>query len=402
MASRGTHHEPRHSAAGRLRGRAFEEGAAAFAKRHAARGIIDSVHRRVHFLFMKSRSRSRQPQPGDAASVVRRAIRESPFSLAELGRRTGVNQQAISNFAHGHFGMLLATFEKLRHELGLEVTRTDDTKGSLDPRIRRRLSKLLREVSGFVGGQGGIDYVSFEKLCRDVGLRITRIDGRGGRVAASRHAGRRPEPSREIQPDSASIIRRAILESGLSRVELERRTGVDLVVISRFLKDGGDIRLATFQMLSGVLGLKITRVGNPQATVDPRLHKHVAGLLRHVSRVVDGQGGISHMGFAKLCRKLGLRVTRTSVERSAAHRRTEHTQRLLRRIRGRDGASVVKRAILESGLSFTELERRTGITPTTFSRFVEGRGGIKLSTFQALSGLLGLTITPTRQHRRQA
>jgi transcriptional regulator with XRE-family HTH domain len=63
-----------------------------------------------------------------ASETVRRAIRESGLSLAEIERRTGVETSALSRFTRGEVGISLSTFEALAKELGLVVSTKKSTK----------------------------------------------------------------------------------------------------------------------------------------------------------------------------------------------------------------------------------------------------------------------------------
>jgi len=55
----------------------------------------------------------------------------------------------------------------------------------------------------------------------------------------------------------ASLIRTAFSESGLSRFELSKRTGVAYSVIHRFMAEERDLKLTTASKLADVLGLEL-------------------------------------------------------------------------------------------------------------------------------------------------
>lgn len=69
------------------------------------------------------------------------------------------------------------------------------------------------------------------------------------------------------------------------------------------------------------------------------------------------------------------------------------TLKAMRRVKA---SEIVRRAIVKSGLSLGELSRRTGVDVGALSRFVRGERGVGLTTFEALAGELGLSVTPLR------
>lgn len=70
----------------------------------------------------KKTTRSRQPKPTitPIANALRDAIRASGWTQAELSRRTGVNQPAISVFMNGG-SLMLDTAERLALALNLQL-----------------------------------------------------------------------------------------------------------------------------------------------------------------------------------------------------------------------------------------------------------------------------------------
>ena len=66
-----------------------------------------------------------------------------------------------------------------------------------------------------------------------------------------------PIPGQPI-PDSVSYaLKRAIQTSGITVYEIAKRAKVSQIIISRFLSGERDIRMATADKLSQVLGLKL-------------------------------------------------------------------------------------------------------------------------------------------------
>lgn len=62
-------------------------------------------------------------------------------------------------------------------------------------------------------------------------------------------------------------------------------------------------------------------------------------------------------------------------------------------------SEVVRDAIRESGLPIRELARRTGVEASALSRFMSGKVGISLTTFEKVGAELGLRVVweaPTR------
>ncbi len=58
--------------------------------------------------------------------------------------------------------------------------------------------------------------------------------------------------------DLGEQLRAAFVESGLSRFELSKRSGVAYAAVHRFIGGDRDIRLTTASRLCGVLGLELT------------------------------------------------------------------------------------------------------------------------------------------------
>jgi transcriptional regulator with XRE-family HTH domain len=57
---------------------------------------------------------------------------------------------------------------------------------------------------------------------------------------------------------------------------------------------------------------------------------------------------------------------------------------------------VLRRAIAESGLSFAELERRSGVKRQSLMKFAKGEQSLRLDMADKLMNCLGLEITPYR------
>ena len=55
-------------------------------------------------------------------------------------------------------------------------------------------------------------------------------------------------------------------------------------------------------------------------------------------------------------------------------------------------SEVVREAIREAGLPIRELARRTGVEVSALSRFMAGKVGISLATFEKLAPELGLRV----------
>ena len=58
----------------------------------------------------------------------------------------------------------------------------------------------------------------------------------------------------------ADQLRAAFAESGMTRFELSKRSGVPYSSVHRFLGEGRDIAISTASKLCGVLELRLTRV----------------------------------------------------------------------------------------------------------------------------------------------
>lgn len=99
--------------------------------------------------------------------------------------------------------------------------------------------------------------------------RLTRATRSGKlsseQVARNRELRRRireefPPVPRAPMPESVSeALKQAIETSGLTVYEIAKRAKVSQIVISRFLSGARDIRLATADKLSRVLGLELVR-----------------------------------------------------------------------------------------------------------------------------------------------
>ena len=64
-----------------------------------------------------------------------------------------------------------------------------------------------------------------------------------------------------------------------------------------------------------------------------------------------------------------------------------------RRKRKEAVTAAVRRAVLESGRSLTDVARATGIDLGNLSRFVRGERGLSMENFDALCEHLGLRLT---------
>ena len=65
----------------------------------------------------------------------------------------------------------------------------------------------------------------------------------------------------ERQIDLDEQLRRAFAESGMTRFELSKRSGVPYSTIHRFFGEGRDIALSTVAKICGVLDLELRPVG---------------------------------------------------------------------------------------------------------------------------------------------
>jgi transcriptional regulator with XRE-family HTH domain len=61
-------------------------------------------------------------------------------------------------------------------------------------------------------------------------------------------------------------IRNAIDQSGLSRYEISKRSGVSQAVLSRFVNGRGSLTLDSIELLAPVLGISITRTVSRRRT----------------------------------------------------------------------------------------------------------------------------------------
>jgi transcriptional regulator with XRE-family HTH domain len=60
----------------------------------------------------------------------------------------------------------------------------------------------------------------------------------------------------------------------------------------------------------------------------------------------------------------------------------------------------VRRAVDESGLSRYRICKQLGLAESTMSKFMSGKGGLAMETFDALADLLGLNITREKTKER--
>jgi plasmid maintenance system antidote protein VapI len=62
-------------------------------------------------------------------------------------------------------------------------------------------------------------------------------------------------------------------------------------------------------------------------------------------------------------------------------------------------SSILRRAILESGLSRYAISARSGVDQATLSRFIAGKRGLNLDSVDKLVDVLGLEIRPCRKRK---
>jgi len=55
---------------------------------------------------------------------------------------------------------------------------------------------------------------------------------------------------------------------------------------------------------------------------------------------------------------------------------------------------VLRRAILEGGVSLLQLSKQTGVERASLSRFVHGKNSLRLDIADKLAAHFGLTLTP--------
>ncbi|MCH8151485.1 MAG: helix-turn-helix transcriptional regulator [Planctomycetes bacterium] len=61
----------------------------------------------------------------------------------------------------------------------------------------------------------------------------------------------------------------------------------------------------------------------------------------------------------------------------------------------------IRRAVKASGLSQYRISKELGVSESTISRFVSGKGGLSMEYLDALADLLGLNIAATRKRRHR-
>jgi ribosome-binding protein aMBF1 (putative translation factor) len=66
-------------------------------------------------------------------------------------------------------------------------------------------------------------------------------------------------------------------------------------------------------------------------------------------------------------------------------------------IRTLSAADLIRRSIAESGLSFIELERRTGVKRQSLMRFARGEQSLRLDMAEKLFDCLGLQLVTKRK-----
>jgi plasmid maintenance system antidote protein VapI len=57
---------------------------------------------------------------------------------------------------------------------------------------------------------------------------------------------------------------------------------------------------------------------------------------------------------------------------------------------------LLRRTIVESGVSYNALQRETGVTRASIMRFVEGRQSLRLDMADRLAAYFGLALRKTR------
>ncbi len=67
--------------------------------------------------------------------------------------------------------------------------------------------------------------------------------------------------ARHPNPTISDVIRRAIIESGIPYIALERETGVARASIMRFVRGSQSLRLDMADRLAGYFGLELQRKG---------------------------------------------------------------------------------------------------------------------------------------------
>jgi transcriptional regulator with XRE-family HTH domain len=60
-------------------------------------------------------------------------------------------------------------------------------------------------------------------------------------------------------------------------------------------------------------------------------------------------------------------------------------------------SAILRRAILESGLSRYAISVRSGVDQATLSRFMAGKSGLNLESVDKLVDVLGLEVRPRRK-----
>jgi plasmid maintenance system antidote protein VapI len=65
-------------------------------------------------------------------------------------------------------------------------------------------------------------------------------------------------------------------------------------------------------------------------------------------------------------------------------------------------SDLLRRVIVESGVSYNSLQRETGVTRASIMRFVEGRQSLRLDMADRLARYLHLKLTQENRIRRRA
>ena len=61
---------------------------------------------------------------------------------------------------------------------------------------------------------------------------------------------------------------------------------------------------------------------------------------------------------------------------------------------------MLKRVIADSGQTYTELERQTGVKRASIMRFVRGEQSLRLDLADKLADCFGLTVMKTKKRRQ--
>ncbi len=361
------------------------------------------------------------------ADALRSAIAASGLSIYAVAREAGIYSETVTGFFDRGGDLYLTTADKLFGVLGLKMARKskvalNDPPGLPSDALRSAIAESglgVRALAKEVGVQGrtiarfldddkgGLRLKTADKLFVVLGLKATR-ESRARRVA--------PKPTTaDLSRPIADALRSAIVASGLSIQTLARQAGVNHMAIRRLVDRSGDMRLALAERIFGVLPLRVARKAEARSEESSSPTGQESRSIADALRSEIAERGL---GVYVLARKIGLTA--------------ETTRRIMRLRRGvmlssaetifgflglvvisepwarrpepkpladdpsqplKDG---VRAALVASGLSLYELDKRSGISSATICQFLNGKRNVNYLTLTKLANGVGLNLEPAR------